>query len=274
MKPPTILLVESEPTHREALAAFLQREGFEVCAVRTGVEALAGCPVCVYDLVLLDAALPDLSGVEVCRRLRAKSVVPIIMVTSGDHGQDPALALEVGADDCMVKPVRLRELLARVRAQLRRAAANGTETPRPVVLKVGKVRLDAGTGSVVVDGRRVHLPRKEFALLAILLADHGQVVRRDLIMGEVWGSDWGNNSKTLDAHIKRLRERLEETGAEAQITTIRGLGYRYESLESGAEDEVVDVAASEGAVVIDLDAARGEARQSVRRLDEVVADQP
>jgi two-component system response regulator RegX3 len=260
---PTILVVEGESSDRETLAAFLSREGFDVCVAATGSEALAGCNSCDVAAVLLDAVLPDLSGAEVCRRMRATSSVPIIMVTAGDAAPDPVTLFEVGADDCITRPVRLRELVARLRATLRRAPPRLVEPPRPAVIQEGNVRLDSARHQVTVAGRLLYLPPKEFALLEILLCHQGEVLRRNVIMERVWGAQWKGGSKTLDAHISRLRQRLDEAGASGSVTTIRGWGYRYETLSNGAgppaalDDPVIDVDLEsrngEGVVSVDLD---------------------
>ena len=241
---PTILVVEGESSDRETLAAFLSREGFNVCLAATGSEALAGCSSCDVAAVLLDAVLPDLSGAEVCRRMRAMSSVPIIMVTTGDSAHDPVTLFEMGADACITRPVRLRELVARLRATLRRAPEPANEPPRPSVIEAGNVRLDSGRHQVTVEGRLLYLPPKEFGLLEILLLHQGQVVRRNVIMDRIWGAQRKGGSKTLDAHISRLRQRLEEAGASGSVTTIRGWGYRYETLagnEGSTEPTVIDL---------------------------------
>ena len=232
-----ILVVDDEESYREALSVALKREGFAVEVARDGVEALdrwsvleqTGRPA---SLILLDVMLPRMSGIDVCREIRSKSSVPIIMVTARDSEIDTVVGLEVGADDYVAKPFGVRELIARIRAALRRApgddggVGHGTSDD---VLEVGAVRLDAGRHEVTVDGDVVHLPPKEFELLELLLMNAGLVLSRDVLIDRVWGGDYVGDTKTLDVHIKRVRSKIEEDPADPRrITTIRGIGYRYE----------------------------------------------
>lgn len=227
---PTVLVVEDEESFVEALCVGLEREGFGVEVARDGVEALEAFDAVHPDLVLLDVMLPRLSGIDVCRQLRSRSQVPIIMVTAKASEIDTVVGLEVGADDYVAKPYRLRELVARIRAALRRAAANGRLGEEPEgVLEVGDVRLDPERHEVWVRGDRVELPLKEFELLHALLEGAGRVMTRDVLLDRVWGSDYVGDTKTLDVHIKRLRAKVEDDpSAPTRIVTIRGLGYKYE----------------------------------------------
>jgi two-component system response regulator RegX3 len=181
-------------------------------------------------LVLLDVMLPRISGVDVCREIRTRSQVPIIMVTARNAEIDAVVGLEVGADDYVTKPFRLRELVARVRAALRRGPSeNAAAAPYGDIIEVGDVRLDAGRHEVAVRGERVALPLKEFELLELLLANAGRVLTRDVLIDRVWGPNYYGDTKTLDVHVKRLRSKVEEDPANpSRIVTIRGLGYKYE----------------------------------------------
>ncbi|HLG01196.1 MAG TPA: response regulator transcription factor [Acidimicrobiia bacterium] len=235
---PLLLIVDDEESYRDALSVALRREGFAVEVARDGVEALdrwslleqAGRPVA---LVLLDVMLPRMSGIDVCREIRAKSSVPIIMVTARDSEIDTVVGLEVGADDYVAKPFGVRELVARIRAALRRVPVEPPggdgRTRADGVLEVEGVRLDPGRHEVTVDGAVVHLPPKEFELLELLLMNAGLVLSRDVLIDRVWGGDYVGDTKTLDVHIKRVRSKIEEDPADPRrITTIRGIGYRYE----------------------------------------------
>jgi two-component system response regulator RegX3 len=227
--PPTILVVDDEPSYRDALAVSLRREGFLVQVASDGFEALERFDTYRPELVLLDVMLPRMSGVDVCRELRARSRVPIIMVTARDAEIDTVVGLEVGADDYVTKPFRLRELVARIRAALRRAPRPETEDQAAEALEVGDVRLDPERHEVYVRGDAVQLALKEFDLLELLLANAGRVLTRDVLMDRVWGPSYVGDTKTLDVHIKRLRAKIEtDPGSPTRITTIRGLGYRYE----------------------------------------------
>lgn len=226
----TVLLVEDEDSFVDALVLGLRREGFLVKVAHDGAQALQMFEAVRPDLVLLDVMLPKLSGIDVCRDIRSRSSVPIIMVTAKGTEIDTVVGLEVGADDYVTKPYRLRELVARMRAALRRAPRPGESDPEAgEALEVGGVRLDPARHEVTVRGREVRLPLKEFELLELLLANAGRVLTRDTLIDRVWGLDYVGDTKTLDVHIKRLRTRIEEDPASPSlITTIRGLGYRFE----------------------------------------------
>jgi two-component system response regulator RegX3 len=228
---PTVLVVEDEDSFVEALTIGLKREGFRVKVARDGAEALDVFDAVQPDLVLLDVMLPRISGVDVCRELRKRSQVPIIMVTAKGGEIDTVVGLEVGADDYVTKPYRLRELVARMRAVLRRrsAAATTATAASGEALSVGDVSLDPERHEVVVRGEVVQLPLKEFELLELLLANAGRVLPRDTLIDRVWGTDYVGDTKTLDVHVKRLRAKVEEDpSAPSRIVTIRGLGYKYE----------------------------------------------
>ena len=226
----TILVVEDEDSFVEALTIGLKREGFRVQVARDGAEALDVFDAVKPDLVLLDVMLPKVSGIDVCRELRRRSSVPIIMVTAKGSEIDTVVGLEVGADDYVTKPYRLRELVARMRAVLRRRAGE----PAAAVLsgdalEVGDVALDPERHEVVIRGEGVQLPLKEFELLEILLANAGRVLPRDTLIDRVWGTDYVGDTKTLDVHVKRLRAKVElDPSAPTRIVTIRGLGYKFE----------------------------------------------
>jgi two-component system, OmpR family, response regulator RegX3 len=227
----TVLIVEDEPSYVDALTIGLTREGFRVEVARDGVEALARFDAVRPDVVLLDVMLPKISGIDVCRQLRKRSQVPIIMVTARGAEIDAVVGLEVGADDYVTKPYRMRELVARMHAVMRRqgvVAAPGPEVSHGVVT-VGDVSLDPEAHRVVIDGEEVQMPLKEFELLHLLLANAGRVLSRDLLIDRVWGSDYVGDTKTLDVHVKRLRGKLEADSTNPlRIVTIRGLGYKYE----------------------------------------------
>ena len=231
----SVLVAEDEESFVDALAVGLAREGFEVSIARDGPEALQLFESLDPDLVLLDIMLPKMSGVDVCRAIRARSQVPIIMVTAKGTEIDTVVGLEVGADDYVTKPYRLRELVARMRAVLRRAPApaaartSGEDHSPSAVLEVGDVRVDPDRHRVFVRGQEVHLRRKEFELLALLIENAGRVLTRDTLIDRVWGTDYVGDTKTLDVHIKRLRTHIEaDPSVPAIITTVRGVGYRFE----------------------------------------------
>jgi two-component system response regulator RegX3 len=227
----TVLVVEDEDSFVEALTVGLKREGFRVQVARDGAEALDIFDAVKPDLVLLDVMLPKVSGIDVCRELRRRSQVPIIMVTAKGGEIDTVVGLEVGADDYVTKPYRLRELVARMRAVLRRRAAETTTTAmvNGEALAVGDVALDPERHEVVIRGAAVQLPLKEFELLEILLANAGRVLPRETLIDRVWGTDYVGDTKTLDVHVKRLRAKVElDPSAPTRIVTIRGLGYKYE----------------------------------------------
>ncbi len=226
----TVLLAEDEDSFVDALVVGLEREGFRMRVAKDGVEALRLFETVEPDLVLLDIMLPKLSGIDVCRDIRARSQVPIIMVTAKGTEIDTVVGLEMGADDYVSKPYRLRELVARMRAALRRAPVEAElDQPSGEALEVGQVRLDPHRHEVRVRGDEVKLPLKEFELLELLLENAGRVLTRDTLIDRVWGPNYYGDTKTLDVHIKRLRARIEaDPSRPSLITTIRGLGYRYE----------------------------------------------
>lgn len=232
MSQPTILIVEDEESFVDALQISLTREGFDVHVATDGVMALERFEQVTPDLVLLDVMLPRISGIDVCRQIRATSAVPIIMVTAKASEIDTVVGLEVGADDYVAKPYRIRELIARIRALLRRSAADPTgelEIPSDTTIRVGTVELDPDEHRVTVDGDVVSLPLKEFEVLHLLLANAGRVMTRETLIDRVWGADYVGDTKTLDVHIKRLRSKVEHSpGSPQRIVTIRGLGYKYE----------------------------------------------
>jgi len=232
MSQPTILVVEDEESFVEALQISLSREGFEVHVATDGVMALERFRQVTPDLVLLDVMLPRVSGIDVCREIRSMSAVPIIMVTAKASEIDTVVGLEVGADDYVTKPYRIRELIARIRALLRRSSLDQTgeiDLPADSEIRVGDVTLDPEEHRVTVDGDDVSLPLKEFEVLHLLLANAGRVMTRETLIDRVWGADYVGDTKTLDVHIKRLRSKVEpEPGMPQRIVTIRGLGYKYQ----------------------------------------------
>jgi two-component system, OmpR family, response regulator RegX3 len=226
----TVLVVEDEESFIEALTIGLRREGFRVHVARDGSQALDVFDTVNPDLVLLDVMLPRVSGIDVCRQLRKKSQVPIIMVTAKGAEIDTVVGLEVGADDYVTKPYRLRELVARMRAVLRRSPSDNGQPLVGEVLDVGDVRLDPGRHEVVIRGQQVQLPLKEFELLELLLGNAGRVLTRETLIDRVWGADYVGDTKTLDVHIKRLRSKVEDDPSNpTRIVTIRGLGYKYDA---------------------------------------------
>jgi two-component system, OmpR family, response regulator RegX3 len=231
-----VLVVEDEEAFVDALIVGLSREGFRVEAVTDGATALERFDEIDPDLVLLDVMLPRLSGIDVCRQIRQRSAVPIIMVTAKGAEIDTVVGLEVGADDYVAKPYRMRELVARMRAVLRRAPRGAGPVDRPMedddedVLVVGDVRVDVGRHEVLVRDEPVALPLKEFELLTLLLSNAGRVLTRDVLIDRVWGSDYVGDTKTLDVHVKRLRAKIEpDPSHPSRIVTIRGLGYKFET---------------------------------------------
>ena len=229
----TIMVVEDEESFVEALTVGLKREGFRVHVARDGAEGLALFDVVRPDLVLLDVMLPRVSGLDVCREIRSKSRVPIIMVSAKTAEIDTVVGLEMGADDYVSKPYRLRELVARMRAALRRAPSPGVPVSEHA-LEVGDVRLDPERHEVFVRGQLVTLPLKEFELLEALLDNAGRVVTRDSLIDRIWGPDYVGDTKTLDVHVKRLRAKVEDVpNAPRRIVTIRGLGYKFETAATG-----------------------------------------
>jgi two-component system response regulator RegX3 len=225
------LVVDDEQSYRDALSVALQREGFLVVTAADGEEALARFDAAKPALVLLDVMLPKITGIDVCREIRTRSRVPIIMVTARNSEIDAVVGLEVGADDYVSKPFRLRELVARVRAALRRVPVEPEREHRPDLVEVGEVRIDTGRHEVLVHDAPVSLPLKEFELLEILLLNAGRVLTRDVLIDRVWGPNYFGDTKTLDVHIKRLRAKVEDDPANpTRIVTVRGVGYRYEKV--------------------------------------------
>jgi two-component system response regulator RegX3 len=245
-----VLLAEDDESFVDALVIGLAREGFDVTVARDGNEALRLFASEEPDLVLLDLMLPRLSGIDVCRSIRAQSSVPIIMVTAKGTEIDTVVGLEVGADDYVAKPYRLRELVARMRAVLRRTPGSGPDTAGSdppdgtgvgserrgndrrtgtAVLEAGGIQIDPDRHLVFIRGQEVHLRRKEFELLSLLMENAGRLLTRDVLIDRVWGSDYFGDTKTLDVHIKRLRSHVEEDPSSPKlITTIRGVGYRFD----------------------------------------------
>ena len=236
----SLLLAEDEESFVDALVVGLGREGFNVTVARDGSEALRLFDETNPDIVLLDLMLPKVSGIDVCRSIRGRSNVPIIMVTAKAAEIDTVVGLEVGADDYVAKPYRLRELVARIRAVMRRGAGSapgggdhgGRHAEHPLgdgVMESGEVRVDLDQHRVHVRGAEVHLRRKEFDLLSLLVENAGRVLTRDVLIDRVWGHDYIGDTKTLDVHVKRLRSRIERDPSNpALITTVRGVGYRFD----------------------------------------------
>ncbi|GAA5020788.1 response regulator transcription factor [Terrabacter aeriphilus] len=223
-----ILIVEDEVSFSDPLSYLLKKEGYDVAVAETGPDGLAEFDKNGADLVLLDLMLPGLSGVDVCRALRQRSSVPVIMLTAKDSEIDKVVGLEIGADDYVTKPYSSRELLARVKAVLRRLAE--PEDLLPSTLEAGPVRMDVERHTVSVQGRSASLPLKEFELLEMLLRNSGRVLTRMQLIDRVWGSDYVGDTKTLDVHIKRLRAKIEPDPANpVHIVTVRGLGYKFEA---------------------------------------------
>jgi two-component system response regulator RegX3 len=222
-----ILVVEDEESLSDPLSYMLQKEGFEVSLAATGPDAIDAFDRQGADLVLLDLMLPGLSGTEVCRALRARSSVPVIMLTAKDSEVDKVVGLELGADDYVTKPYSGRELVARIRAVLRRRGE--PEELVAATVEAGPVRLDVDRHVVSVDGTTVPMPLKEFELLELLLRNAGRVLTRGQLIDRVWGSDYVGDTKTLDVHVKRLRAKVEpDPSAPRHIVTVRGLGYKFE----------------------------------------------
>ena len=223
-----ILIVEDEKSLSEPLAYLLGREGYEPTVVDNGLDAISEFDRNGTDLVLLDLMLPGLSGTEVCRELRNRSQVPIIMLTAKDSEVDIVVGLELGADDYVTKPYKTRELLARIRAVMRRRTE--VEDDTDAVLEAGTVRMDVERHTVQVSGTVVPMPLKEFELLELLLRNAGRVLTRGQLIDRVWGADYFGDTKTLDVHIKRIRSRIEAVPSEpTMLVTVRGLGYRFEA---------------------------------------------
>ena len=223
-----ILVVEDEISFSDPLSYLLRKEGYEVAVAETGPAALEEFDRAGADLVLLDLMLPGLAGADVCRALRQRSNVPVIMLTAKDSEIDKVVGLEIGADDYVTKPYSSRELLARIKAVLRRLAE--PEELLPATLEAGPVRMDVERHVVTVNGAPASLPLKEFELLEILLRNTGRVLTRMQLIDRVWGSDYVGDTKTLDVHVKRLRAKVEPDPASPRhIVTVRGLGYKFEA---------------------------------------------
>ena len=221
-----VLVVEDEESYSDALAYMLRKEGFEVAIAATGPDALAEFDRNGADIVLLDLMLPGMPGTEVCRQIRVTSSVPVIMVSAKDDEVDKVVGLELGADDYVTKPYSPRELVARIRAVLRRGAEPDLA---PATLEAGPVRMDVERHVVTVSGTDVRLPLKEFELLELFLRNPGRVLTRGQLIDRVWGSDYVGDTKTLDVHVKRLRAKLEPDPSEPQyLVTVRGLGYKLD----------------------------------------------
>ncbi len=226
----TVLLVEDEPSITEPLAEALGREGFETKVAPTAAEALELAARIQPDLVLLDVMLPDGSGFDVCRELRQRSRVPIIMLTARGEEADRVVGLELGADDYIVKPFSAREVAARIRAVLRRADAPTQPDDKPI--EVGELRLDPTRREVTLDGDVLELSRKEFELLQLLMTNAGSVVTRERAIDEVWDTNWFGSTKTLDVHVSGLRRKLGDDSSDPRfLHTIRGVGFRFSSPE-------------------------------------------
>lgn len=223
-----VLVVEDEPSYSEALGYVLRKEGFDVAIAETGPDALTEFDRGGADIVLLDLMLPGLSGTEVCRQLRQRSSVPIIMVSAKDTEVDKVVGLELGADDYVTKPYSPRELVARIRAVLRRGVVD--ESDEEAALEVGRIRMDTDRHQVTIDGADVKFPLKEFELLEFFLRNPGRVLTRGQLIDRVWGSDYVGDTKTLDVHVKRLRAKIElDPTNPVTLTTVRGLGYKLDA---------------------------------------------
>lgn len=228
LRPHRVLIIEDEPGLAESVRYALDAEGFEVIVAATGLSGLEMARSSRPDLVLLDLMLPELSGLDVCRQIRGSSDVPIIMLTAKDSEADKVTGLELGADDYMTKPFSMRELVARVRAHLRRASKTGLLAESNEVLRGGGIELDIDAHVTRVDGDDVELRPKEFELLESLMRRKNRLAARHTLIDEVWGPSYFGDTKTLDVHIKRLREKLEADSSEPRhIVTVRGLGYKF-----------------------------------------------
>jgi two-component system response regulator RegX3 len=228
-----VLLVEDEESFVDALTIGLDREGFDVAVARDGQQAVALFAKDAFDIVLLDLMLPKMSGLDVCRAIRSTSEVPIIIVSAKGEEVDMVLMLEIGADDYVTKPYRLRELVARIRAVLRRRESHDDPMASDDEITLGPIHMDIDARRCYVNGEEIKLRKKEFALLRLLLENPGRVLTREVLIDRVWGSDYVGDTKTLDVHIKRLRSLIEDDPKNPEhITTVRGVGYRYEVTKS------------------------------------------
>ena len=222
-----VLVVEDETSYSEALSYVLRKEGFDVAVAETGTDAVTEFERAGADIILLDLMLPGLSGTEVCRHIRQTSSVPIIMVSAKDTEVDKVVGLELGADDYVTKPYSPRELVARIRAVLRRGVPEDLDEGS--ALEVGRIRMDVERHLVTVDAERIQLPLKEFELLEYFLRNVGRVLTRGQLIDRVWGADYVGDTKTLDVHVKRLRSKIEADPANPVVlTTVRGLGYKLD----------------------------------------------
>ena len=226
-----ILIVEDESSFSEAISFLLGKEGFETDVAENGRTALELFKASAYDLALLDLMIPEVSGIEVCRAIRTTSMVPIIMLTAKDSEVDKVVGLELGADDYVTKPYSSRELVARIKAVLRRGTPESADADSSSAIQsAGNIRMDVERHQVTVNGTLINLPLKEFELLEFLMRNEGRVLTRGQLIDRVWGGDYYGDTKTLDVHIKRLRSKIEEDPANPQlIQTIRGLGYKFEA---------------------------------------------
>lgn len=225
-----ILIVEDESSFSEAISFLLGKEGFTSEIAENGRLALEAFKKDVYDLILLDLMIPEVSGIEVCRTIRATSAVPIIMLTAKDSEVDKVVGLELGADDYVTKPYSSRELVARIKAVLRRASVDESDLSSSNIQSAGSIRMDIDRHQVTVNNVTVNLPLKEFELLEFLMRNSGRVLTRGQLIDRVWGGDYYGDTKTLDVHIKRLRSKIEVDPANpVLIQTIRGLGYKFEA---------------------------------------------
>lgn len=225
----SVLLVEDEESFVDALTIGLNREGFDVAVARDGQQAITLFAKDTYDIVLLDLMLPRVSGLDVCRAIRSTSEVPIIIVSAKGEEVDMVLMLEIGADDYVTKPYRLRELVARIRAVLRRRESHENVMASDDEITLGPIRMDIDARRCYVNGEEIKLRKKEFALLRLLLENPGRVLTREVLIDRVWGSDYVGDTKTLDVHVKRLRSKIESDPANPiHLVTVRGLGYKLE----------------------------------------------
>jgi two-component system response regulator RegX3 len=226
-----ILIIEDEVSFSEALSFLLEKEGFETRVAETGKQGIAAFNENQYDLVLLDLMIPEISGIDVCRTIRTSSNIPIIMLTAKDSEVDKVVGLELGADDYVTKPYSARELVARIKAVLRRGVSDESGSSESIgIHSVGGIRMDIERHQVTVKGALIPLPLKEFELLEFLMRNSGRVLTRGQLIDRVWGGDYYGDTKTLDVHIKRLRSKIEDDPANpVLIQTIRGLGYKFES---------------------------------------------
>ena len=226
-----ILIIEDEVSFSEALSFLLEKEGFETRVAETGKQGIAAFNENQYDLVLLDLMIPEISGIDVCRTIRTSSNIPIIMLTAKDSEVDKVVGLELGADDYVTKPYSARELVARIKAVLRRGVSDESGNSESIgIHSVGGIRMDIERHQVTVKGALIPLPLKEFELLEFLMRNSGRVLTRGQLIDRVWGGDYYGDTKTLDVHIKRLRSKIEDDpGNPVLIQTIRGLGYKFEA---------------------------------------------